>query len=545
MRSAWLLGAIVLAGASGAAVMIALREPAATPAPVIATPAPAVRIPNSDPPGEDTTIFARDYIGPDACSECHPDQHARWSGSLHAVMNQRASTAAAVIGNWNGAAVDYAGGQARFDHDRDGYRMTLRRGRTEVAYRVTRTIGRRGLQEYVGVELGRADAVEVRLPFGWWPRRAGWYPQPYLDPWLGDEASFDAYAPVRERWAERCPWCHSTYPLAQRIARASRPDPVGHGLEQFFIAEPGGDALDVSAQVTTGISCESCHLGGRAHAAGAPIHFVPNGATARPGAPVASRFSDERRDPAIVNTVCAQCHSGPSPRFPDGSASRNSSEAIDLVAGTCTGITCIDCHDPHRADSRGDHGRAIAACVRCHQPFADAARARAHAGHDGVDCTDCHMPALVMGIDRFVASHRISLPSNPAMLFAGAPNACNLCHPDRSLQWTLDELREQYQVRVDVPARTSLRFDRPMGDLWLASRQPALRMLGAAAYARSPLGRTMLPRIAQQLTDPQPHVRAWAMFALEDVLGRRIDHAELDPRAPSEHRARQLARFPR
>ncbi|MGE3545704.1 MAG: ammonia-forming cytochrome c nitrite reductase subunit c552, partial [Kofleriaceae bacterium] len=388
----------------------------------------------------------------------------------------------------------------------------------------------------------------VRLPFGWWPRRNGWYPQPYFDPWLGDEASFDAYAPVREPWAERCPWCHSTYPFAQRIARASRPQPVGHGLEQWFSAAPGSERLEVSAQITTGISCESCHLGGRAHAAGAPIHFVPDGARARPGAPVASRFTDERRDPAIVNTVCAQCHSGPSPRFPDGSASRNSSEAIDLAAGPCTGIRCTDCHDPHRPDAlaqpRAAHARAIEACVRCHDAFAEPGAARAHAGHDGVDCIDCHMPRIVMGIDRFVASHRISSPSNPEMLAAGAPNACNLCHLDRSAQWTLDELREQYRVRLVVPAGVR-GLDRPIGERWLASEHPALRMLAAAAYARSPLGRAMVPRLTQQLLDPQPHVRAWAMFALEDVLGRRIDHAELDPRGARDQRARQLSRFPR
>src|SRR6185295_1660479 len=114
----------------------------------------------------------------------------------------------------------------------------------------------------------------------------GLYPQPFFDPWLGED-DIDIYAPVTEPWAERCPWCHSTYPFAQRIARSSGPHAVGHGLERFFESPPAGPRLDVAQQVTTGISCESCHLGGRAHAAGAPIHFVPLGATplgAAPGA---------------------------------------------------------------------------------------------------------------------------------------------------------------------------------------------------------------------------------------------------------------------
>ena len=41
------------------------------------------------------------------------------------------------------------------------------------------------------------------------------------------------------------------------------------------------------------------------------------------------------------------------------------------------------------------------------------------------------------------------------MYAAAAPNACNLCHLDRSVQWTLDELRDtliQIAVYVGIPA---------------------------------------------------------------------------------------------
>jgi hypothetical protein len=216
------------------------------------------------------------------------------------------------------------------------------------------------------------------------------------------------------------------------VARASA-RPVGHGLEQHFVSAPGGDRLAVERQVTVGISCESCHLGGRAHAAGARIHFVPIGAEPRERAPVPTTFAAERADPAIANRVCAQCHSGPSPRLPDGTATRNSSEALDLAASPCTTARCTDCHEPHRAGSSSagcdpsepscahhtgaaDTTRAIAACTRCHPTLAEPAAARAHAGagHAAVSCLDCHMPRVVMGIDRHVRTHRISSPTDPA-----------------------------------------------------------------------------------------------------------------------------------
>lgn len=488
-----------------------------------------------------STIAAADYIGPAACGECHPDQHAQWSASLHSVMNQRAEWRGAVIGDFADAVVRYAGGEARFARDGAAYVMTLAKDGSTVRYRVTRTIGRRGLQEYVGVEEGRAveegAGEEVRLPFAWWPTRAGWFPQPYFDPWFAKESDFDAYAPVREPWAERCPWCHSTYPFEQRIARANA-RPVGHGLEQYFIAAPGGDRLAVERQVTVGISCESCHMGGRAHAKGAPIHFVPEGAQTQKGAPVPSTFADERRDPAVVNTVCAQCHSGPSPRLPNGAALRNSSEALDLAASSCR-ARCVDCHDPHTGGS--DETRAIAACSGCHPVFVDPS----HGGHAAASCLDCHMPRSVMGIDRVVRTHRISSPADPAMLAAAAPNACNLCHVDQPIAWTVDELRTRYDVRLDPDPWTAAYGDLelPVGEVWRTSKEPALRLLAADAYARSPRARLALPLLLDGLEDPLPHLRAWTLFAVERVIGRRISAAELDVRASPAVRKRQLARL--
>src|SRR5262245_11769120 len=457
-----------------------------------------------------SNISARDYVGPGVCGECHPDEHARWSASLHRVMNSRANDPGAIVGDFSGAVLRYAGGEARFWRDGATPMMTLARDGRTISYRVTRTIGRRGLQEYVGVI---ADGDEVRLPFGWWPRRGGWYPQPYFDPWLGDESGFDPYAPVREPWAERCPWCHSTYPFAARIARASAPRHLGHGLEQYFVAAAGGERLPVAQQVTTGISCESCHLGGREHVDGAPIQFVPRGAERRAHAALpaeTTRFADERADATVIEGVCAQCHSGPTPRLPDGTALRNSAESLDLAKSRCAGIKCTDCHDPHRADSRADDRRAIAACTKCHVKLATPAAARSHAGHDSATCLDCHMPRVVMGIDRFVRSHRISSPANPAMIAAAAPNACNLCHLDRTIGWTLDALRDRFGARL--APRTDAYGDEAVGDVWLASAQPSIRLIAAAAYARSPLGRGELPQLVRGLDDPLAYVRTWTLF---------------------------------
>jgi hypothetical protein len=488
-------------------VAVALLVATCTRASDAPAPSHKARVPR-DTTGEPNTRPA-DYIGPAACGECHGDEHARWSQSLHRVMNAKAEDAGAVIGDF-ATTVPYDGGEARFSREGSAYVMTFTRGAQTVRYRVTRTIGHRGLQEYVGIEEGQREAQggglgarggdEVRLPFGWWPRYGGWAPQIAFDPWL---EQLDVFAPVREPWAERCPWCHSTYPFDQRIARSATLG-VGHGLEQLVATAPamaGRERLEVGQQVTTGISCESCHLGGRAHADGAAISFLPAGVTGFP-----TKFSDQRRTATIVNGVCAQCHSGPSPRLSDGTALRNSSEALDLGASPCTGIKCTDCHDPHRADSRGDEARAIAACTGCHAALADAATAKVHAGngHEAASCLDCHMPKIVMGIDRFVRTHRISAPTNPALYAEGAPNACNTCHLDRSTQWTLDALGLRSATKIDA--------EEPLGELWLASKSAQLRVFATWSWAHSPLAKYV--DLKRGLTDPVPYVRAWTKLAL-------------------------------
>ncbi len=485
--------------ACGFALACTQSSPSSPPAPAPTRSPTPTRTPRPLATGE-SNIARADYVGPTVCGECHAAQFAAWSTSLHRVMNAKADDPGAVIGDFKGAVLPYAGGEARFERDLAGYTMTVRKGERTTRYRITRTIGKKRLQEYVGIEDGKSE--EVRLPFGWWPRYGGWAAQPHFDPWL-DEAAFDPYAKVTETWAERCPWCHSTYPFAQRVARTSGPRAVGHGFEQYFESTPGSDLLAVAEQVTTGISCESCHLGGRAHAAGAPIDFLPHGAATRAGAPSwPTTFAAQRRDASVINGVCAQCHSGPSPRLADGTALRNSSEALDLAASACK-AKCTDCHDPHRGSV--DEAKSVAACASCHATQAQPAHAGN--GHATTTCLDCHMPRVVMGIDRYVRTHRISSPTNSKLLADAAPNACNLCHLDRPIEWTLAELRAGWDVRLAI--RTTAYGDDNVGDVWLASKSPALRLMAMQAYARSRLGSFAREQIEKGLTDPLAYVRAW------------------------------------
>jgi hypothetical protein len=54
------------------------------------------------------------------------------------------------------------------------------------------------------------------------------------------------------------------------------------------------------------------------------------------------------------------------------------------------------------------------------------------------------MPHTSLGLLKGVRSHTISSPSAKATGTSGKPNACNLCHLDKTLDWTAGKLSEWY-----------------------------------------------------------------------------------------------------
>ena len=515
-----------------------------------------------------SNIERRDYVGPQACARCHRKRYAQWQTSSHRSMNRLVTPTSSVMGDFSDAVVDYGGGRVLFTQSARGRFMTLENAAgIRRQYRVTRTIGWRYLQEYVGIlvsgpepEGHRAYSVEIRLPFGYWRRRRAWVHRQYFDSWHPEEYSdgelaIDPYAPDYQPWAARCAWCHNTYPHELRLRR-SIPAPVGHGREQYFLfasrTEPiAGNVIPLNELVTVGISCESCHLGGREHAVNdKAIQFVPT-------SPRIEKRSDApdlhggRKNHVLINSACAQCHSTPTPRYVGGAAVRNSSEALDMARGGCaTKIKCTDCHDPHERGAPSgspDQPAHLSACVACHVGLVSEDAQLHHSGHtsDTASCLDCHMPRIVQGIDRYVRSHRISSPSRDALAQA-APNACNLCHLDRSIRWTMKQLGDRWAWDAGIPAHWTSAYqgslDTPVGRVWLRSR-PNLRLVAAHAYARSRLGSTILPELIRLLDDPVAHDRVWMLFAIEDIVSRSLSVREYDPMAPPETRARQAAKL--
>jgi len=117
-------------------------------------------------------------------------------------------------------------------------------------------------------------------------------------------------------------------------------------------------------------------------------------------------------------------------------------------------MTCFSCHTMHKPDddprSIGDWAddqlspRAIdgRSCAGCHTMADD--HSHHAAGSPGRTCENCHMPYTTYGLLKTIRSHQISSPSVQATLATGRPDACSLCHLDKTLAWTAATLDAWY-----------------------------------------------------------------------------------------------------
>jgi predicted CXXCH cytochrome family protein len=224
------------------------------------------------------------------------------------------------------------------------------------------------------------------------------------------------------------------------------------------------------------VGCERCHGPGSAHVAKPVRDTIVNPA---------------RLDFVHANDACIQCHSQGRPltnpiegkyydwpvgfhvgmnlsdfwkledhklgettftHFPDGTAHKNRMQGNDFVMSLmyARGVTCFSCHDPHGSENDAmlrEPGASM--CLTCHGPNSQngphAATIEEHTHHaaasTGSQCVACHMPKIAQTIaDVNVRSHtfRFVYPERTDSL--KIPNACNLCHTDKSTAWATDAL---------------------------------------------------------------------------------------------------------
>jgi predicted CXXCH cytochrome family protein len=139
--------------------------------------------------------------------------------------------------------------------------------------------------------------------------------------------------------------------------------------------------------------------------------------------------------------------------FADGTAHKNRMQGNDFVTSLmyARGVTCFSCHDPHGNDNVAmlrETGNRL--CLGCHgpntQPGPRAATIEQHTHHapgsSGSSCIACHMPAIEQTIaDVNVRSHTFRFVSPAQTDALNIPNACNVCHADKTTAWAAAALK--------------------------------------------------------------------------------------------------------
>ena len=263
-------------------------------------------------------------------------------------------------------------------------------------------------------------------------------------------------------------WWAPLYP-ADNMQRPTGPlcdgcHSVGYDIETKKVAE-------------WNVGCERCHGPGSQH-------------VAHQGRP--NIINPAKLDYVHANDVCIQCHSQGRPltnpiggkyydwpvgfqvgknlsdfwtleehklgvqsftHFADGTAHKNRMQGNDFVQSLMytRGVTCFSCHDVHGTPNQAVLWKpANEICLDCHGPNTGngprASSIEAHTHHKpdspGSECIACHMPKIEQTIgDINVRAHTFKFITPAQTDALGVPNACNVCHADKSSGWSAANLK--------------------------------------------------------------------------------------------------------
>lgn len=480
----------------------------------------APTVPQSNRPG---------YATSDRCEACHPSQYHSWHQGYHRTMTQYASPES-VRGDFSVGRVTGGGYDVQLSRSGDDffadmtdplYQYMVDTGQQapladppHAPHRISLVTGSHHMQAF-WVSSG-IDNAQMSLPFTYLFDDKRWVPrgEVFLHP-------PDERHPIQV-WNVSCIRCHSTggqpltrqQPIATRVAEIGIACEQCHGAAEAHIAAnqnplaryqhhlAGGDATIVNPAKldrTRGSQvCGQCHSLTEV----SPDIELNTGKTFAPGDDL------EKTQPLLrplQPTDALRRHLAEDALYlknyfwSDGTIRVSSRDYSGLVESKCKS-GCMDCHSLHDADPNmlvKDQ-----TCATCH-PHED------HGHHKSVQCVDCHMPHTVYGLLKGIRSHRIDSPRVVAEQRGDTrPNACNLCHLDKSLAWTAQQLNAWYKQPIADNLPTT-----PVGPQWLLAGDAVLRAITAWHADKS-----MLPYLAAALHDPYAAVRYVAGHAVQRLV---------------------------
>ena len=133
---------------------------------------------------------------------------------------------------------------------------------------------------------------------------------------------------------------------------------------------------------------------------------------------------------------------------------------------------------------------------------------------------NCHMPHTSYALLNATRNHRIASPDIGASASLGVPNACNLCHLDKTLAWSQTSMEDWYGHEPTALTDDQKKISASL--IWLLSGDAAQRVVVAWHVGWKPAqqaSRTdwLAPFQSQLLADPYGVVRYVAAASLRKL----------------------------
>ena len=526
------------------------------------------------------------YVSSDTCQACHPTEYESWYGSFHRTMTQvatentvRADFDGVRVNNVHGQPMQLERDGAEFWAEFDDPQWNETNGDPPRIRRQVVMVTGSHHQNIYWYSTGHGRSLNV-LPGVYlinenqWAHRSAVVLHPpgqslamqdghwnaiciVCHTTLGKTAFDTPYGsePITEQVidttvAEFGIACESCHGPAEAHVTANQNPLRRYGLRlssnsDQTIVQPTRLDPTRSSQV-----CGQCHSVWEFYDANGERLANNHGLPYRPGDELRdTRFiaqpSVDRISPSIQTLVTNDPEFVRGSFWPDGMVRVSGREYNGLLDSPCFNqastddrtLTCFSCHSMHKSP---DDPRSIfewadthqvstdmtgdAACLQCHEPIGAnlPAHTRHSEGSSGSRCYNCHMPYTSYGLLKTVRSHTISSPTAAETAELNRPNACNLCHLDKTLAWTANRLLDWYGT--PPPSLTVEERTVAASLLWILRGDGGLRAIAAQSMgweaAQTTSGTSwMVPHLGEALGDPYDAVRFIAARSLQSLPG--------------------------
>lgn len=367
------------------------------------------------------------YVGSDKCVKCHKEEHSLWKHSMHAKMIQDVKKDPKAI------VADFLSLPSDADFNK-----------SEIIY----TIGGKFKQRFMLRDMNKTKEDYIIGNYQWNVQTKKWQGYASYKDWYKSAFVHDN---KKVNTSKTCDGCH----FVGFMSREIRTEPA--------------------------ISCESCH--------GPASEHVQH--------PKKSKvYVATQSDPIRSQEVCLQCHMrnydkrledqnlsslfGVVKDYPygyepgralidykmpitlddkkfygNGVGKKNRMQGNEYVQSSMYkhGITCMNCHNPHKLDNTTTYKVGDKTCMKCHSfgspigPHQRDITAHTHhkEGSKGSSCIACHMPKTGRHTGKSpltVRSHTFRFITPAQTRKYSVPNACNACHKEKSLDWAEDAMKK-------------------------------------------------------------------------------------------------------